>query len=255
MERRSLALGCRSALPPLVAMAVAWYACSPSPGGGENQAAALARWSFWLAAEASKRYMEVLEDWPVATKALTTGVIQLMGDGMAQWFEQRGERAETKTETKTETPGNRRRYDSRRGASLFAEGLLLSGPLLHYCYESMEEAWPTSTVDAAPRPLATLCHVFVNDYFIDSAYIAFSIAFTAIGEGHTMGEVGEIFSKDYWDTLKASWATSACLLPLEIYCFGFLSLSLRVLAMNFVDLLWGAVVSFYSHRSRREAAG
>ena len=194
--------------------------------------------------DASTWYLMVLEERPVLTKALTTGIIQLFGDYAAQRYEQKQEIDATKTHDKTG-------YDLRRGLSLFADGLLLSGPLLHYCFEWMEQIWPTSVDDGMAISLATLCHVFVNDYVIDSIYIGLSFIFTGIIEGYSLRQVVDILRKDYVATVRASWITSLGLIPVEILCFGYLSLSFRVLAMNFVDLLWGAIVSFYSHRSRR----
>ena len=203
-----------------------------------------------LASHISQRYMTSLEEYPVLTKSLTTGIIQFFGDYAAQRYEQQQENEKKKT------IHSGKDYDLRRGLSLFADGLLLSGPLLHYCFEWMEDAWPTSDGGedrvGLARPLATLCHVFVNDYIIDSVYITLSFVFTGVVEGYSLGAVAEIFRKDYGATVRASWLTSLGLIPVEILCFGYLSLSFRVLAMNFVDLLWGAIVSFYSHRSRRE---
>ncbi len=191
----------------------------------------------------SSWYMMVLEKYPVLTKALTTGVIQFFGDYAAQQYEQQHEKKGKQKDVA---------YDLRRGLSLFADGLLLSGPLLHYCFEWMEDIWPTGGDVGTAKPLATLCHVFVNDYIIDSVYIGLSFVFTGIVEGYSLRQVAEIFRNDYGATVRASWLTSLGLIPVEILCFGYLSLSFRVLAMNFVDLLWGAIVSFYSHRSRRE---
>lgn len=196
-----------------------------------------------LMSNVSSWYMIVLEEYPVLTKALTTGIIQFFGDYAAQRYEQQHKNDGKETDVA---------YDLRRGLSLFADGLLLSGPLLHYCFEWMEEIWPTGGDDGMAKPLATLCHVFVNDYVIDSVYIGLSFVFTGIVEGYSLRQVAEIFRKDYGATVRASWLTSLGLIPVEILCFGYLSLSFRVLAMNFVDLLWGAIVSFYSHRSRRE---
>ena len=199
-----------------------------------------------LASGSSNWYIAVLEEYPVFTKSFTTGIIQLLGDYAAQRYEQKQEKEATIIQTE-------KGYDLRRGLSLFADGLLLSGPLLHYCFEWMEDIWPTGGGDGSmTKPMATLCHVFVNDYIIDSFYIGLSFVFTGVVEGYSLVEVAEIFRKDYGATVRASWLTSLGLIPVEILCFGYLSLSFRVLAMNFVDLLWGAIVSFYSHRSRRE---
>ncbi len=199
-----------------------------------------------LAGNMSDWYMTVLEGFPVLTKSLTTGIVQFFGDYAAQRYEQQNKNDASSNEKE-------RAYDLRRGLSLFCDGLLLSGPLLHYCFEWMEEIWPTGGDEVIT--LATLCHVFVNDYIIDSIYIGLSFVFTGVVEGYTLGQVAEIFRKDYGATVRASWLTSLGLIPVEIWCFGYLSLSFRVLAMNFVDLLWGAIVSFYSHRSRRENPG
>ena len=194
------------------------------------------------------RYNEVLEKFPLLTKSLTTAIIQFLGDCVAQRYEQHQEKDPT-------TIHGKKAFDLRRGLSLFADGLLLSGPLMHYCFEWMEEAWPTSEGDGGEgfaRLLATLCHVFFNDYIIDSIYIALSFVVTGVFEGYSLKDIVIIIRKDFWATVCASWLTSLGLIPVEIVCFGYLSLSFRVLAMNFVDLLWGAIVSFYSHRSRTE---
>jgi len=201
-----------------------------------------------LASIISDRYMRALEEYPILTKALTTGIVQFVGDCAAQRYEQQQEKEAT-------TMHSDKGYNLRRGISLLADGLLISGPLLHYCFEWMEDAWPTSEGGdgvGLARPLAILCHVFVNDYMIDSIYIALSFVFTGILEGYSLREVAGSLRKDYGATVRASWLTSLGFIPVEIMCFGYLPLSFRVLAMNFVDLLWGAIVSFYSHRSRRD---
>jgi len=201
-----------------------------------------------LVSHLSRQYMAALEEYPILTKALTTAVIQIFGDWAAQRYERK------QNQGITTTIHSDKGYDLRRGLSIFADGLFLSGPYMHYCYGWMEDIWPTEGVEGGfiARPLATLCHVFVNDYIFDSISIALSLAFTGVVEGYSIRDVAGIFRQDYAATVKASWLTSIGLIPVEILCFGYLSLSFRVLCMNFVDLLWGAIVSFYSHRSRRE---
>jgi hypothetical protein len=242
-------------IPAALVMVCAFFGASPLLQSKESLCIASMISSLSaLTSHVSNLYMTALEDYPIFTKALTTGIIQLLGDLVAQRYEQQQQQQEN--DATTLHYNNNKGYDLRRGASLFADGLLLSGPLLHYCFEWMEEAWPTTSEGtgggAGGLSLATLCHVFVNDYIIDSLYIGLSFVFTGLFEGYSLGQVFGIVRKDYWATVRASWLTSLGLIPVEIVCFGYLSLSLRVLAMNFVDLLWGAIVSFYSHRSRRE---
>ncbi|KAG7342866.1 Mpv17 / PMP22 family protein [Nitzschia inconspicua] len=191
-------------------------------------------------------YIRQLELFPVQTKAITTGCIQFWGDLAAQYYESRRKRKSKNTKDSTF------KYNLRRGMSLSADGMLLSGPLLHYCFEAMETYLPT---EGDGNVMVTLTHVLINDYIIDSVYIALSFAFTSLAEGYSLLELVRIFRNDFWATVSASWCTSLAFTPIEFVCFGYLPLHFRVLFMNFVDLVWGAIISFFSHRSRRHASG
>jgi hypothetical protein len=126
--------------------------------------------------------------------------------------------------------------------------MFLSGPLLHYAFEFMETVFPTSEGHAS---IAALLHVFLNDYLIDTLYLAVSFVFVAIAEGHAKDLV-KLLKTDFVPTVKAGWSTSIALTPVEFICFRYLSVNFRVLFMNFVDIFWGAIVSFIAHRSRRK---
>jgi len=236
-------------IPAMLLMAHTFFgAPSIEDTQGQVSGKAITHSALALVGHLYHQYMVAIDEYPVLTKSLTTAIIQILGDWAAQRYEQNQEKDTT-------TIHSDKGYDLRRGLSLFADGLLLSGPLMHYCFEWMEDTWPTSEGEdggGLTRPLATLCHVFVNDYVIDSTYIALSFIFTGIVEGYSLREIAVIVRKDFGATVRASWLTSLGLIPVEIMCFGYLSLSFRVLAMNFVDLLWGAIISFYMHRSRRE---
>lgn len=197
-------------------------------------------------------YMLSLENRPVLTKSTTTAFIQFCGDYFAQSYEifQFSQREQQRFQLRNVVwiP----KYDIRRGLSMAADGMLLSGPLLHYAFEAMEAVFPTETEDAKTDWLsaATALHVIANDYIVDSVYLFFSFFFVAIAEGHIQ-DLPKLFRKDFLATLKASWVTSVALMPIEYLCFSGLPFSLRVLSMNFVDLLWGAVISFVAHRGRK----
>jgi hypothetical protein len=197
-----------------------------------------------LSSKFSEWYMTNLEDSPVLTKSLTTAFIQFIGDYMAQVFEAYRIQSET-----TSILDLNRNYDLRRGLSLSADGLFLSGPLLHYAFDLLEAFFP---IDEEQASSAALFHVVVNDYVIDTIYLFLSFFFVALAEGHVK-DLAAIFREDFVATLKASWGTSIALIPVEFLCFRYLSVSFRVLAMNFIDILWGAIVSFVAHRSRRKA--
>jgi hypothetical protein len=199
---------------------------------------------FTLSSKISDWYMTNLEDSPVLTKSLTTAFIQFIGDYMAQMFEAYRIRSET-----TSFLDLNRNYDLRRGLSLAADGMFLSGPLLHYAFDLLEAFFP---IDEEQASYAALFHVIVNDYVIDTIYLFLSFFFVAVAEGHVKDLI-DIFRKDFVATLKASWGTSIALIPVEFVCFRYLSIRFRVLAMNFIDIFWGAIVSFVAHRSRRKA--
>ncbi len=200
-------------------------------------------------------YLKALDESPLLTKSVTAGLIQFMGDYAAQCYEGK---KNTKIFGSPDNHASDRRahfwwptkhYSMRRGLSLFVDGLVLSGPLMHYSYQWMEQVLPTGTGDWK----AIVCHVLIDDYIIDNLYIALSFVFTGVSEGHGK-DLSSIFRKDYWATMTASLCTNLVLVPVEYFCFGYLSIQFRTLFMNFVDLLWGAIISFMSHRSRRKEA-
>ena len=117
----------------------------------------------------STSYMNCLEEYPLATKCVTTACMQVIGDIVAQWNEESTRRyqalpptpqdeEERKKEiqlsphesaTSTSPATTVRRfpptwYDRRRGLSAFTDGLLISGPLMHFCFERLEDWIPTS---------------------------------------------------------------------------------------------------------------
>lgn len=190
-------------------------------------------------------YLKELDGSPLLTKSVTAGLIQFVGDYAAQCYEDNIYHDDSERKTLIWWPT--KHYNCRRGLSLFVDGLILSGPLMHYGYQWMEEAIPTHNGDWK----AIVCHVLIDDYVIDNLYIALSFVFTGVSEGHGK-DLSSIFRKDFWATTRASLCTNLLLIPIEYFCFGYLSIRFRTLFMNFVDLLWGAIISFMSHRSRRK---
>mmetsp|Transcript_27608 Transcript_27608/g.66364 ORF Transcript_27608/g.66364 Transcript_27608/m.66364 type:complete len:303 (+) Transcript_27608:277-1185(+) len=260
-------------------------------------------------------YWKLLDDHPVLTKSLTTGFVQFSGDALAQYYEYYGDEGQLteqdpKKFDKERYPEQRINgglrfhrsffydyYTFRRGLALFIDGLVLSGPLLHYCFDLMERWIPTSTGEisgddtsslspssswpgTSDEIIATCLQVLINDIIIDSIYIILSFVFTSIFEGDykindirrtttmtskssatttvtkqlktTTKNLWTALRQDIFPSIKASWFTSLGLIPVEFVCFRCLHVSLRVLAMNFIDLVWGAIISFVSHRSKKQ---
>ena len=153
------------------------------------------------------------------------------------------------------------RYHLRRGLSLLADGVLVSGPLMHLGYELFENVWPVavannddtttnSTGAAFDSTTAAMLHVLADSVVLDSFFVAFTFLSTGLMEGIPYRQLFRQFQSDYWSSLAASWATSLVLCPVQFCFFRYLPLNLRVLSVNCIDLVWGAVQSFMSHRHR-----
>lgn len=190
----------------------------------------------------SSWYIGCLASNPLYTKACTSAVIGLIGDTIAQYVE---ERRRITAEGKS---ASFRKYDRRRGLSMVADGLFVTGPLLHVVYDFMEAQIPVSG-SFLPPSAAALAQVLIDDIFVDALFVAITYISTGITEGHGTKTLS-YFKKDYVRTVKTGWITSVLLMPLEFVCFRFLPVSLRVLGMNFVDIIWDGVLSFQVHKSR-----
>mmetsp|Transcript_11646 Transcript_11646/g.19369 ORF Transcript_11646/g.19369 Transcript_11646/m.19369 type:complete len:383 (-) Transcript_11646:837-1985(-) len=187
-------------------------------------------------------YMTNLSAFPCITKSITSGVIGFGGDFMAQRLEYRLENKKRQKQT----------YDLRRGLGIMAGGFFISGPLMHLGYNLFERILPTHG-GASSQTLAALTHVVADSLFLDSIFVATACIVTGIVEGYGFRKhIIPQFRRDYVPTLKAGWATSLTLMPLEFVCFRFLPETLRALAMNLTDVIWDGTVSFMTHRNRNK---
>ena len=196
----------------------------------------------------SSWYMGCLVAFPLYTKALTTALIGISGDTTAQYLEERIRASDAGSKI------NLKNYDRRRGLSKFADSLLITGPLLHFAYDWLENLIPIASVMGSPlsASLAAFSQVLIDDFVFDAIFVAIMFISTGIGEGYTKQLIPQ-FKKDFVPAVKTSWKTSIFLMPLEFCLFRFLPLSLRVLGMNIIDIIWEAMVSYMIHRRRKGA--
>jgi hypothetical protein len=190
-------------------------------------------------------YLVQLAAFPLITKAITTGVIGFTGDAAAQMVEER-----IRSRKEDSSLWGKKKYDRRRGVSILADGVLVSGPLLHIMYNWLEHLVPVAGTTGLAASLAALTQVLIDDFVLDSIFVAIMFVTTGIGEGHARRIIPQ-FQNEYFSIVRASWATSIALIPIQFMCFRFLPLSFRVLGINFIDIIWGATVSFMAHRNRK----
>jgi hypothetical protein len=190
---------------------------------------------------------------PVITKSVTAGVIGIIGDYMAQWLEYMMERRKNPEHERSSLVRGlsiHGRYSFRRGLSILTDGIFISGPLMHFGYNLFESIMPIN-VGGGSSSLAAMVHVVADSVILDSIFVASTFIVTGIMEGYTYKQLVPQLRSDYVPTLKASWVTSFFLLPFEFACFRYLPLTFRVMSVNFLDVVWDAVVSFMAHRSRK----
>jgi hypothetical protein len=192
-------------------------------------------------------YVACLTKLPLLTKALTAGIIGCFGDTVAQVHE---ERIRNKEEGVTFDVQN---YDRRRGLSIILDGVFVTGPLLHFVYNLLERMFPVVGSGLAGS-VAAMTQVLIDDFVVDALFVATLFFTTGFGEGYSLKQIVPQVKKDYFMALKTSWATSIMLMPLEFALFRFFPLSLRVLGINFIDLIWAAMVSFMVHRRRKASS-
>lgn len=181
-------------------------------------------------------YWDLLERAPTITKSITACLIGGLGDAAAQLFER---------------SAFGRRLDMRRALSVAAEGLLISGPLMHYAYDWMESVLPLEGVDGFFTWIYAMIHVLIDSVLLDCVFVATMMMFTGILEGK-MHQIPKELQRDLFPAIKASWVANLVFSPLQFLVFKFVPIKLRVLAINVQDILWNAVVSFMAHRSREE---
>jgi hypothetical protein len=189
-------------------------------------------------------YMAQLSINPLITKSITAGVLGVIGDYMAQGIDIRIRRHLNKNANIQHQP-----YDARRGFSIFFTGLCVSGPLMHLGYDLFEKILPINTATGASA-FAAIAHVIADSVFLDTIFVATTFITTGIVEGYKPKAVIKQLRSDYGPTLTAGWVTSILVMPLEFVAFRYLPVTCRVLAVNFIDMIWDTVISFMAHRNR-----
>jgi hypothetical protein len=206
----------------------------------------LMRWTNAAGSAFGAWYMGCLAAFPVYTKSLTTGVIGLVGDTMAQIVEEGMRSRNQGTAFQL-----RQRYDRRRGVANTLDGVLVMGPLLHYAYNYLEWLIPVSgAATGMAATVAAMSQVFIDDFILDAIFVGIMFFTTGLGEGYSLRNIWNQFRNDYTGAVRTSWATSVLLMPIEFILFRFFPLRVRVLGMNLIDIVWEGMMSYLVHRRR-----
>jgi len=197
-------------------------------------------YAFAVVASIGQFYLSLLEDYPVVTKCLSAGVVAFFGDRFAQyveWF----------------AAGDSSSFagaDLRRQLFSAGESIFISGPMMHYAFETFEALLPIEGSEGFARTLTSIAHVAADTFMMDAFYIASMFVTSCAVEGDFQSLLPRM-KVDFIPTLKATWITSGTLAPLEVLIFQYLPLSLRCLALNFTDVIWTVVTSYITYTKLR----
>lgn len=222
-----------------------------------------------LPAAFGKWYMNQMESHELLTKCISAGFLALVGDVCAQEL---GHYLTSKNDQRFNnnnihhTTSEGERFDKRRMFAMYCDGFFCTGPILHYVYEFYEKILPiedesnlcdTDTMTpqqkskaARKRFQAALLHVLFDNIFMAVFYVFAMMVVTSILEGR-YDHLSHEIQNDFVPAVKASWVASLMgLAPMQLISFHFLPMELRVLAVNFQDVIWVMVMSWVTHRNR-----
>lgn len=180
------------------------------------------------------RYMELLEQKPLWTNSISSGIITGMGDLLSQWIE-------------FQKKGGDTIFDVSRLASFSLAGAIFVGPYVYYWYEYLwklgrimeqkfnssqqVQSWVQNIVDQTIGVV-----IFFPTYFyvyeIISAICSFRVPNATIATGSLRQEILAVIIMQYKVWLVANWVN-----------FTYVPEKLRVLVSNIVAVFWSAYLS------------
>ena len=209
-------------------------------------------------------YIHLLKEHEVLTKSLTSGIIGIIGDFVAQCFEYN---VSTDHHRHGQNLNKAYSLDRIRLFAIFFESTFVAGPLMHYAYDYMEHLVPVHDGDdneegkndgnfakrkmsSVSKWIAASFHVLADIFFLGPIFVFTMIFFTSIIEGRIDTFLPELVM-DFGPALWASTLASFSFVPFQLFAFKYLPIKFRILYMNLQDIIWNAVVSVMAHKSRK----
>lgn len=195
-------------------------------------------------------YDDLLYQYPLITKSITAATVIFCGDLLAQrfeayWFGPKSDKGRIQQQQKF-------RPDIHRACTLAAEGMFISGPLLHYAYDWMDTHVSFYGPDATllQRTIETLIQVAIDIFVFDSVFTLTLMLTSAVLQRRTCQQIITELRTELIPAIYVSWLSAGGMAPLQFLNFGIVPVQFRVLVTNFQDIIWSASVSYMAHRSR-----
>eukprot|EP00252_Welwitschia_mirabilis_P017092 TRINITY_DN37983_c0_g1_i1.p1 TRINITY_DN37983_c0_g1~~TRINITY_DN37983_c0_g1_i1.p1 ORF type:complete len:300 (+),score=40.47 TRINITY_DN37983_c0_g1_i1:151-1050(+) len=171
-------------------------------------------------------YMFLLQKYPVRTKALTSALLNFLGDLFCQLFVEESSK-----------------IDMKRISMFTFLGMVLVGPTLHFWYLSL------SKLVMGSGALKAGCRLLLDQFMFSPIFIGVFFCSLLTLEGRPSDILPKL-RQDWFPSVVANWKLW---IPFQFLNFLFVPQQLQVLAANIIALAWNVYLSFSSHRKLHSA--
>ncbi|ONK77997.1 uncharacterized protein A4U43_C02F13130 [Asparagus officinalis] len=166
-------------------------------------------------------YLTALDKYPVATKAITSAILTLIGDLICQFVINRVTK-----------------LDLKRTFVFTFLGLALVGPTLHFWYLSL------SKLVTMPGASGAFLRLLLDQFVFSPIFIGVFLCSLVTLEGRPSQVVPKL-QQEWFSSVLANWQLW---IPFQFLNFLFVPQKLQVLAANMVALAWNVILSFKAHK-------
>uniref|UniRef100_A0A803LT87 Uncharacterized protein n=1 Tax=Chenopodium quinoa TaxID=63459 RepID=A0A803LT87_CHEQI len=166
-------------------------------------------------------YMDLLLKSPVLTKAVTSALLNFVGDLICQL-----------AIDKVPTP------DYKRTSMFTFLGLVLVGPTLHYWYLYL------SKLVTLPGASGAFLRLILDQFIFAPIFIGTFLSTLITLEGRP-SQVAPKLKQEWVSSVIANWKLW---IPFQFLNFRFVPQQFQVLASNFVAVIWNVILSYKAHK-------
>ncbi|KAG6743646.1 hypothetical protein POTOM_052347 [Populus tomentosa] len=169
----------------------------------------------------SSLYLNLLANYPVLTKAVTSAILTLMGDLICQLVID-------------QVPS----LDLKRTFLFTLLGLVLVGPTLHIWYLYL------SKLVTVPGASGAFLRLLADQFVFSPIFIGVFLSTLVTLEGRPSQVVPKL-QQEWFSAVLANWQLW---IPFQFLNFRFVPQQFQVLAANVIALVWNVILSFKAHK-------
>ncbi|KAL8135080.1 protein sym-1 [Apium graveolens] len=166
-------------------------------------------------------YLALLENHPVLTKAVTSALLNLVGDLICQLLIDK-------------VPS----LDLKRMFLFTFLGLALVGPTLHFWYLYLSKLVTT------PGASGAFLRLVIDQFIFAPTFVGVFLSALLTLEGRP-SQVMQKLQQDWFSSVLANWKLW---IPFQFLNFLIVPQQFQVLAANFIALIWNVILSYKAHK-------